>query len=142
MIALGGGRLVVIGLGAGLLIAFPDLVASYYRWPLIVALLCLPAFALTDFQDGVGRAQGWIDLALIPPYVIRPLLLLVFAGGAFLLAGHASAWIAAAALVAATVIAAAVQFVLQARRMGGLDFARGRGAMRRGAGSGCRCRSS
>jgi O-antigen/teichoic acid export membrane protein len=102
---------------AGLLAAFPDLVAPYHRWPLIVALLCLPAFALTDFQDGIGRALGWLDLALIPPYVLRPLLLLALAAGAFALAGHASAGIAAAALAAATILAAAVQFILQARRM-------------------------
>jgi O-antigen/teichoic acid export membrane protein len=123
---LAAGRVTAIGAGAlcaaicaGLLFVFPDLVADYYRWPLIIALLCLPAFALTDFQDGVGRAQGWFDLALIPPYVLRPLLLLVIAGSAFAIAGHAEAWIAAAALVAATTIAAAVQFLLQARRMHG-----------------------
>ena len=102
---------------AGLLLAFPGLVASYYLWPLIIALLCLPAFALTDFQDGLGRAQGWFDLALIPPYILRPLLLLALAGAAFLFLGEADARMAAAALAGATMIAAAVQFALIARRL-------------------------
>jgi O-antigen/teichoic acid export membrane protein len=117
--ALGAG-LVCAAAGIGLLFAFPDLVADYHRWPLIVAFLCLPAFALIDFQDGIGRAQGWFDLALVPPYIVRPLLLLVFAGAAFFIARNDAAWLAAAALVAATVVTAAVQFWFLARRLSGL----------------------
>ena len=105
--------------GIGLLFAFPGLVADYHRWPLAVAFLCLPAFALIDFQDGVGRAQGWFDLALVPPYMVRPLLLIVFAGIAFLIAERDDAWLAAAAFVAATAVTAVIQFWLLARRLRG-----------------------
>lgn len=70
----------------------------------------IPFFALSDVQDGIGRGNGWIGTALVPPYVLRPLLLLVF---------MALAWSAAAPMVAHTaavcaVAAAAVAALLQA----------------------------
>jgi O-antigen/teichoic acid export membrane protein len=55
---------------------FGHLVEAHYLWPLALGLCCLPAYTLTDMQDGVGRAKSWINLALIPPYVLRPLLIL------------------------------------------------------------------
>jgi len=78
-------RLTVVGvstvlalIGAGLLVSIDGLVSDYYIVPLILGAICLPMFALTDLQDGISRTYGWIDLALAPPYIIRPLLLLIF----------------------------------------------------------------
>jgi O-antigen/teichoic acid export membrane protein len=85
---------------------------------MMLALLCLPAYALTDFQDGVGRAQGWIDLALLPPYVLRPLLIFGFVASALWLGGDRSAQSAAWAAVGASWVTACVQYFLQKRRLG------------------------
>jgi O-antigen/teichoic acid export membrane protein len=118
------GSLIAIGLGlaAGVLgiavlSGWIGLTEPYYVTPLILACLCLPAYALTDFEDGVGRSQRWIDLALGPPYILRPLLILAFSGMAFFagLARDAETGIMAA--VAATWLTAGIQFGLQRRRL-------------------------
>jgi O-antigen/teichoic acid export membrane protein len=101
-----------------LMLVFGDgLISDYYRIPAALGLACLPAFALTDFQDGIGRAKGWIDLALAPPYILRPILLFAFIGGALWIGWASDAVTATAAAIAATWITALTQYVLQKRRM-------------------------
>ncbi len=95
---------------------WPGVIDPIYRQPLMIALLSLPAFALTDFHDGTGRARGWLMLALVPPYILRPLLVLLFTGVAILLLDVRNANIAAAALAVAIWLTAIIQFVLQERR--------------------------
>ena len=80
---------------------------------LVLAAVSLPAYALTDFHDGIGRSQGRIASALLPPYILRPVLalaatLLLIASG--LAEGAVGA---AAALAIATWFTAAVQLVWQ-----------------------------
>ena len=88
------------GCGLTALWLWPGAVEPHLLWPLRWALMCLPAFAVTDFQDGAGRAQGWIGVALLPPYVLRPLLILLLSGMAALAGFPATA---AAAMVAALI---------------------------------------
>jgi O-antigen/teichoic acid export membrane protein len=107
----------IMAIGLAILDLWPGLVEPYYRLPLALALLSLPAYAVTDFQDGVGRSQGWIDLALIPPYILRPILILAIFGVAFAAGLPSLAWVAAGSSVVATVIAAVGQFIGQGRRM-------------------------
>ncbi len=104
---------------AGLLIlyVFDGSIPDYYRVSAAVALIALPAFALTDFQDGIGRAQGWIDLALVPPYIIRPFLLFSFIGGAVAIGWNKSAETAVYAAIAATWLTAIFQYLMQKKRM-------------------------
>jgi O-antigen/teichoic acid export membrane protein len=62
-------------------------VENQYVLPLCLALVCAPMFALTDIQEGVGRRRAWMGIALMPPYVLRTLLLLVaMAAGAAIFA--------------------------------------------------------
>jgi O-antigen/teichoic acid export membrane protein len=83
-VLLRGGLLVAFGarhskalVGAeGLWLLAPH-VENHYVLPLCLALVCAPMFALTDIQDGVGRGRAWMGIALMPPYVLGPLLLLV-----------------------------------------------------------------
>ena len=117
------GRLASFGAGALVMLAglfflwrFPGLADDHYLRPMMIGLLALPAFALTDFHDGAGRARQWIGLAFLPPYILRPLLLLVFTGAALWLGGARQATLAASALVAATWITALAQFALQHQR--------------------------
>jgi O-antigen/teichoic acid export membrane protein len=90
---------------------------SSAAWALLLAAVSLPAYALTDFQDGVGRSQGRIASALVPSYILRPVLalavtiLLIASGFA---AGAAGA---AAALAMATWFTVAVQLVWQAPQL-------------------------
>ena len=112
----GMGLLATIG-GLLILYLFDGSIPEYYRVTAAVALIALPAFALTDFQDGVGRSQGWIDLALVPPYIIRPFLLFTFIGGAVAVGWAKSAETAVYAAIAATWTTAVLQYWMQKKRM-------------------------
>lgn len=87
------------------------------RLALALVLVSLPFYALTDVHDGIGRSRAWIGLGLLPPYVLRPLLILVA-----MVAAHAAglpmrASTAAGAALVATVATAIVQWALMERRM-------------------------
>ncbi|HHI81629.1 MAG TPA: lipopolysaccharide biosynthesis protein, partial [Rhizobiales bacterium] len=60
---------------------------------------------------------GWIDLALVPPYILRPILLFVYIGVAVLSGWARDAETAAWAAVLATWVTAFVQYILQKKRM-------------------------
>lgn len=118
------GRMIVFVLGAviaviaALLIRdWSGLIEPVYLVPLTVALLSLPAYGLTDFHDGVGRAQGWIDLALIPPYILRPILLFVCIGIFYWAARPPDAAAAALALVLACWLTAVAQYLALRTRL-------------------------
>ena len=53
-----------------------DRIEPNFLLPIYLALVCIPLYALTDVQDGIGRGNGWMSVALVPPYVVRPVLLL------------------------------------------------------------------
>lgn len=105
------------GLGLVILARMPALLPAPYGEPARMALLALPAFALADFLDGVGRSRGWVALALIPPYVVRPLMILV--GVAVIETSGVALDAATATLAAAAAIwiSALAQLALQARRL-------------------------
>lgn len=103
--------------GLFVLYFFKGIVDDYYLVPASIVLIALPAFALTDFQDGLGRSQGWIDLALVPPYIFRPFLLFTFIGAAVGVGWSKNAETAAYAAVAATWLTAVLQYLLQKKRM-------------------------
>ncbi len=106
-----------VAMGFGWLAIAMGLVHDSLVLPLGLVLAALPAYALTDFQDGIGRSQGWIDLALLPPYVIRPVLLFAFIAIVELQGREQSAVSAALAAVAATWVTVAIQYFLQRSRM-------------------------
>ncbi len=59
--------------------------ASYLVLPLTIACITLPFYTLMQIQDGIARSYNWIHLALLPPYVVRYLLMLTMIGTAYLL---------------------------------------------------------
>lgn len=79
-----GGRLlslvagtVVMVMGVAGIWLLGNRIDSHFVLPAYLALVCVPLYALTDVQDGIGRGHAWMGLALLPPYVLRPVLLLV-----------------------------------------------------------------
>jgi O-antigen/teichoic acid export membrane protein len=120
-----GSRIVAIGVGtliaaAGLLAVWllGERLSSHYVLPAYIVVFCVPLFALTELQDGMARARGWMGAGLTPPYVLRPLLLLMCMTAAHVLGWPMQATVAAGAAVIATWLAALVQTVLIARRFG------------------------
>ncbi len=110
-----GSGLAALG-GAGLWL-FEPYVANYYILPLYLALICVPIYALGDMQDGLGRGQAWMGIALVPPYILRPLIVLGAMAAAFWAGLPMTATTAAGAAILATWLAALVQFLLIETRM-------------------------
>jgi O-antigen/teichoic acid export membrane protein len=92
----------------------------YELVPLYLACASLPLFALTHMQEGIARAYGWVNLALVPPYVVRSLLLILLMGMAHMAGFATDAVTAMTAAVIATWATAIVQLVMLDRRLGGM----------------------
>jgi O-antigen/teichoic acid export membrane protein len=119
-----GGRLLVLSVassialvGLVLLWCLGERVAAPYAVPAYLGLICIPILTLTDLQDGVARARGLMALGLLPPYVLRPLLLIVGLGAAHLCGLPVDARIAIAVAIVASLGAAIVQTLLLRRRL-------------------------
>ena len=80
-----------------------------------LAAAAIPAFALSVLFDGVARCYNWIGLALLPAYVVRPVLLLGFVA-VFHAMGHSDDAVAGMlATLAACWIATLIQIFLANR---------------------------
>ncbi len=76
-----------------------------YHWPLYLALVCVPAYALVEYQEGIARSYHWANLAFAPPYLYRPLILLAGVGCLVMLGMSMSAtvvmWVTLASILVA-----------------------------------------
>lgn len=121
-----GSRLLCFGagtatalLGAAVVYWLGDELETNLIWPLYFGCIALPAYVLSFMSDSVARSYNWMNLALIPGYVLRPLLLIAGAAllrlaGVQLDADHVVAVVAAAAWLA--VIAQMLQLDMRLRR--------------------------
>jgi O-antigen/teichoic acid export membrane protein len=119
-----GGRLLVLAVacsialaGLALLWCLGDRLEAASAVATCLGLICIPIVTLTDIQDGVARARGLMALGLVPPYVLRPLLLIVALGAAHLHGLEVNARIAIAAAILASLGAAIVQTLLLRGRL-------------------------
>lgn len=110
------GTMIAIAGATGILIA-GDAVRHDLVVPLLLALACLPMYALSDVQDGIGRGQRWTLEGIVPPYLLRPAIVLALIAIAHIARIPASAALAMAAAAGATWVAAIVQGVLIERRL-------------------------
>ncbi len=70
---------------AGLLIiqALDHWLDDYVIVPLSIACIILPVYGVMHVQDGIARSYNWPNLALLPPYIIRQLIVIGLMGGAW-----------------------------------------------------------
>lgn len=94
-----------------------DIIHEHYLTPVYLALVCLPLYTLTGVQDGMARPFNWTDLALGPPYLWRPILMLAVMAAIFWAGAPADAASAMAAAVIATWIVGIAQFLMLNRRL-------------------------
>ena len=69
------------GVTIAILFAFQKYLDNHYVVPLVLMCACLPMHALSAAQDGISRSYNWIDMALAPGYIARPLVILAFMAG-------------------------------------------------------------
>lgn len=119
-----GSRGVALAVGTAFMLAslaflwaFSDALEEYYWLPAFIILFCLPVYALVDVQDGIARGYSWIDVALSPVYLLRPVLLLLAMGAAALMALPLTAVTAAACAVFAYWLSGIVQTLVLERRI-------------------------
>src|SRR5688572_3079480 len=58
---------------------------DYTVVPLYLGCIALPICGVLHTQDAISRSHNWINLALLPQYVVRQILLILFMGMAYLL---------------------------------------------------------
>lgn len=115
VVAVLGVAFMAVGLLA--VLAFRNEIEPYYVLPLVLAMLCVPGFALGDTLEGTARAFGWVGLAYLPAYIVRPLGIVAVGGLVYLVAGELTGVAAVAGALAATFATLAVQRIVLARRI-------------------------
>jgi O-antigen/teichoic acid export membrane protein len=100
----------ILALGGALLLWLTQsLLSPDYVLPFAIALMVLPVFTLQDYLEGLARSFNWMTLALGPPFMIRPLLIVLGMITATLLGAPPAAWVATASTLVAASVATAIQ---------------------------------
>jgi O-antigen/teichoic acid export membrane protein len=108
---------VAAALLAGTVALLADAIAAYYVLSFMVASLALPIFAVSSAQDSIARAFNWIDLALIPGFIVHPLLIVTAMAAIQLFGGPVTALHGLIAACAALWLVGLAQVVLLGRRL-------------------------
>lgn len=110
------GTLVAV-LGAVLIRSIEASLDRHLILPLYFACVALPFYALAFMLDSLARSYNWINLALLPPYLLRPLILIIVMAGAHATGFATDASTAMGALAFGTWVAALLQLLLLDRRL-------------------------
>jgi O-antigen/teichoic acid export membrane protein len=106
---------VIAALGILGIAVFGARLENYYIWPFYLAFICLPFFTVTEMFDGMSRCYNAAFTALGPPYILRPLFIILFMAAGHALGLPATASGAMLAVLAACITAAALQSALVSR---------------------------
>ncbi|WP_041748041.1 flippase [Bradyrhizobium cosmicum] len=85
--------------------------------PLYIGCMTLPAFVVANTQDGIARSHDWMQLGLMPQFIIRQALIIGITACAFLLGYHIGAVAAMVASAGAVWIAMTGQMVVLNRKL-------------------------
>jgi O-antigen/teichoic acid export membrane protein len=121
---LAGSRWLVIGIATAFAVLGALGVTLIEPWldhylviPLYLACIALPLYALESMLDGIARSYNWVNLALVPPYIGRPLVLIAIMALVYVAGLPTDAKTAMIAAVIATWANAIVQLVMVDRRL-------------------------
>jgi len=107
----------VAGTTIAILFLFRQYMDNYYVVPLVLMCACLPMHALSAVQDGISRSYNWIDMALAPGYIVRPLVILAFMAGFHFAGFPNTALYAMASTVIAYWLVTVAQMLMLDRRL-------------------------
>ncbi|MGY4327655.1 O-antigen/teichoic acid export membrane protein [Bradyrhizobium sp. LB7.2] len=85
--------------------------------PLYIGCMTLPAFVVANTQDGIARSHDWMQLGLMPQFIIRQALIIGITACAFLLGYHLGAVAAMVASAGAVWIAMTGQMMVLNRKL-------------------------
>ncbi len=75
--------IVISAAGALIIRSLDHWLDEYTIIPLYIGCLILPVYGVMHVQDGIARSYNWPNLALLPPFVIRQLLVIGLMGAAY-----------------------------------------------------------
>ncbi len=78
-----GVAILVAALCAGLVRLLQPWLDDYTVIPLYLACAALPAYALSNVQDGISRSYDWVALGIVPTYIVRQLVLTAMMAAAY-----------------------------------------------------------
>ncbi|MBV8790860.1 MAG: lipopolysaccharide biosynthesis protein [Pseudolabrys sp.] len=104
-------------LGTLSVVAIEGAIPAHYVVPFLIGMLCVPVFALSSAQDATSRAHNWINLALVPVYIVQPIVIIVAVLVVHWTGKTISAYSALAIAVSAFWIVVAAQLVLLRLRL-------------------------
>ena len=104
--------------GALIVRAVESSLESHMIMPFYLVCVALPFYSLTFMFDGMARSYDWINIALLPPYIVRPLLIVIGVAIARSAGFALNATTVTAALAAATWLSALAQLLMLERRLG------------------------
>jgi O-antigen/teichoic acid export membrane protein len=108
----------LLALGAALAIHLVEpWINHFVVLPLYLGCMTLPLYGLTMVQDGIARSYNWINLALMPLYIVRPIAIIALMAVAHLVGFSTSAVTAMTAAIVATWATAILQLLVLDRRL-------------------------
>ena len=111
--------LISLGLAGAVRLLSPGIIAPATELPLYIGCMTLPAFVVANTQDGIARSHDWMQLGLMPQFIIRQALIIGITASAFVLGFHLGAAAAMVASAVAVWIAMAGQMVVLNRKLSG-----------------------
>jgi len=99
---------VAVLLVIGVVFARP-LLPQIYLWPVLLALICVPALTFTHLKESIAVSRSLIFSGLFPTYILRPLFLIVFTALVVIVAHNNSAKVAVLGLLLGSFSVAMVQ---------------------------------
>ncbi|WP_461349584.1 oligosaccharide flippase family protein [Bradyrhizobium sp. USDA 4451] len=121
---LSGGRWVVLAASSTVALLLAGVIHLASPWidpnavvPLYIGCLTLPPFVVANTQDGISRAHDWMQLGLMPQFIVRQGLIIALTAGALALGLNLGATVAMLASAAAVYIAAIGQMIVLNRRL-------------------------
>jgi O-antigen/teichoic acid export membrane protein len=108
---------IIAMIGVGMVKLLEPRLSDYLVLPLMMACATLPFYALMQIQDGIARSYNWIHLALLPPYIVRHVIMLLLMASAYLLSFPTNAETAVMAVGVSFAVTAIWQTLLLNRKL-------------------------
>ena len=101
----------------GLVALLAPFIDQFTLTPLYLACLTVPIYAVGQVQTGIGQSYNWPNLALMPFYIWRQIVITVAMGAAYLLGAPTDAVTAIAVAVGTTWAVTLGQWIMLDRRL-------------------------